>query len=61
MLLQDNVGLEELIDAFWDFVSQLKRGRQRMALTRESVAGMVTAMLNWGSAELSFIRRVRRR
>ena len=54
------MGLEELIDAFWDFVSQLKRGRQGMTYSRESVAEMVTAMLNWGSAKLSFIRRVRR-
>lgn len=50
---------EELVDACWEFVGQLRRGRQGLCHSREAVAEMVGAMLGWGSPALAFIRRVR--
>ena len=56
---QENVASEELTDAFWEMVCELKRGRQGVSYSREDVSGMVNSMLNYRSLELGFIRRVR--
>lgn len=57
-VVQDNGCLDELVDACWEFVLELKKGRQGLTHTRSVVADMVVAMLNWGSPALGFIRRV---
>ena len=50
---------EELIEAFWEMVCELKRGRQIITYSREDVSDMVNSMLNHRSVDLGFIRRVR--
>ena len=50
--------VEEMCDAFWEFVLELKKGRKSLAHTREMVSEMVKAMIVWGSPALNFIRKV---
>ncbi len=46
------------MDACWELVNELRKGRKGLTHSREALAEMVAAMLGWGSPALAFIRRV---
>ena len=54
---QASAASEDLVDAFWEFVIELKCRREALQMTRTEVAEMANAMLEWHSPDLGFIRR----
>lgn len=57
--MQGIVASDELVNAFWEMVVELKRADSGLEYTREGVQDMVFSMLNWRTVDLGFIRRVR--
>lgn len=55
---QDVKSVDEMCNACWEFVLELRKGRRSLAHTRENIAEMINAMLLWGSPAIGFIRTV---
>lgn len=51
---------EELVNAFWEMVTELSHANAGLGCSRGQVADMVHGLLNWRAPDLGFIRKARR-